>query len=574
MGKLIKIMRGSFSIMFLSSFLKGAAAIVELIIPYLMGVLVNQAIQNQQKELIIKLLWMMVGLTVIAVVLNLSAHYFAGLFSQNVGFRVRKKLFARIEHLSVEQMNKFEDTTMITRVTNDIENVQNALNMMVRPLTRGTVMVVGGLLFSFRTNVAITLPILFGMLVVAGLSAALLLITTRDFEKIQKTIDRMTQILRENVSGIRFIKSMNKGDYELNRFRTQVEQAKKMESRVGIFQGMIQPAIRFISDATLVAVVILGQVLYAKGKITIGDIFTVTNYVSMIIMASNMIPRILIMISRASTSAERILEILDTLEPMEYGVCKVSDNNEENELEFSHVTFTYPGATAPALTDISFSIKKGQTVGIIGDTGSGKTTLLYLILRFYEPQQGEIRFRGKNIKEYDKESYRQAVTGALQQIDIFQSSFKHNICFSEKPDSQQLEKALVTAQLYTLYQKRQQDAQITQRGTNLSGGQRQRVNIARALYRNAAITIFDDVSSGLDYKTDMELRRALKKNYANHTCIISSQRVASIRNADIILVLEQGALVAVGAHKSLTEHCNAYNYMCLIQKNGDGEVAG
>ncbi len=572
LGRFLQPIKGR---IFLVGALKGGASLIDLIIPAALGVMISAGVEQNNLAVVYQMLAAMLVLTVLSIVLHAVAHYFSSLFSQQLGETLRDKTFAKIQRLSPTALANYDRPTLITRVTNDTENIQNAMNMCSRPLVRGMIMIVGGVGFSLVIDVGLTIPIFCGMIVVTIVSTMVFKITRPLFRKVQRSVDRLALILRENIEGIRFIKAMNKADDQLLRFKTPVLKVKKNEKIAGRTQGFTQPMIHWLANIVLVFVIFVGEIRFEQGGVSVGDVFTITNYVSMIMMASNMMPRVIAILSRANISAERIGLVLDDSGVMQYGTDILADNNQDiPELEFKNVTFTYPNAKTPSLENISFKLQKGQTLGIIGDTGSGKTTLIALILRFYDPQKGVVLFRGKSVASYKKDVLRKEITAALQQFDMFAGELEDNICLDKKFDSIVFEKATQTAQLQSLLnEKTSKEREVTQRGTNLSGGQKQRISVARALYREASLTILDDVSGGLDYHTDRELRHAIAENYSGNTVLISSQRVSSVQNAALIIVLEKGKIVGSGEAKYLEENCHEYKQMCQIQRAGSEVMA-
>lgn len=577
----------------LAGSLKGLGAVMDLLIPTALGILIDDGIAVGDVALIYKMIGCMLLCLIISLLANTAAHYYSARYSQQMGEYARNRIFAKVGQLTPKMLEQFDRPTLITRITNDTENIQQAVNMCVRPLIRGLVFIVVGVLLSLRVDVGLTIPIFFGMFFVIIASSMVYKITRPLFRKVQKGVDVLNRVLRENIEGIRFIKALDKTDYEIDRFQTPVMEVRKSEERAGKAQGVIQPGVQFLANAVMILVVFVSESRIATGEISVGDVVTVTSYVSMILMASNMMPRVIMMLSRANISAERINQVLECGDVMQYGdetaapavqADSVSigatggvQNRVPNcvpELEFRNVTFTYPSAPAPCLKNISFTLQKGETLGITGDTGCGKTTLIALVLRFYDPQQGTILFRGKSLQSYDKQTLRSSITAALQQFDMFADDLTENVCLGLPMQDDAFAKAVQTAQLSSLFETNEMGERVvTQRGTNLSGGQKQRVSVARTLYRDAAITMLDDVSGGLDYYTDQALRRAIAQNYAGKTILIASQRISSVQQADKIIVLDGGNIVGKGTRDVLEETCAKYQEMCRVQRAGSEAIS-
>ncbi|MFI3170523.1 MAG: ABC transporter ATP-binding protein [Faecalibacterium sp.] len=559
----------------LAGTLKGLGAVMDLLIPTALGILIDDGIAAGDVGMIYKMIGLMLLCLVISLLSNGAAHYYSARYSQQMGEYARNRIFAKVGKLTPKMLEQFDRPTLITRITNDTENIQQAVNMCVRPLMRGIVFIVVGLILSLLVDVGLTIPIFIGMFFVTIASSMVYKITRPLFRKVQKGIDVLNRVLRENIDGIRFIKALDKSEYEINRFVQPVMQVRKSEEKAGKTQGVIQPGVQFLANAVMIMVVFVSESRIATGEISVGDVVTVTSYVSMILMASNMMPRVIMMLSRANISAERINQVLECDDIMQYGEeCAATLNEGVPELEFRNVTFTYPGAPAPCLQNLSFRLQKGETLGITGDTGCGKTTLIALVLRFYDPQQGTILFRGKSLQSYDKDTLRGSVTAALQQFDMFAADLTENICLGLPLQEEPFAQAIATAQLSSLFETDEKGERVvTQRGTNLSGGQKQRVSVARTLYRDAAITMLDDVSGGLDYYTDQALRKAIAQNYAGKTILIASQRVSSVQQADKIIVLEKGKIVGMGDRATLEVSCTKYQEMCRVQRAGSEAVS-
>ncbi len=555
--------------------LKGLGAVMDLLIPTALGILIDDGIAMGDVSVIYKMIGAMLVCLLISLFANTTAHYYSARYSQQMGEYARNRIFAKVGQLTPKMLEQFDRPTLITRITNDTENIQQAVNMCVRPLMRGLVFIVVGVLLSLRVDVGLTIPIFFGMFLVMIASTMVYKITRPLFRKVQKGIDVLNRVLRENIEGIRFIKALDKSDYEIDRFQTPVMEVRKSEERAGKAQGVIQPGVQFLANAVMILVVFVSESRIATGEISVGDVVTVTSYVSMILMASNMMPRVIMMLSRANISAERINQVLECGDIMQYGdEIAASEETDVPELEFRNVTFTYPSAPAPCLKNLSFTLRRGDTLGITGDTGCGKTTLIALVLRFYDPQQGTILFRGKSLQSYDKQTLRTNITAALQQFDMFADDLTENVCLGLPMQDDAFANAVQTAQLSSLFETNEMGERIvTQRGTNLSGGQKQRVSVARTLYRDAAITMLDDVSGGLDYYTDQALRRAIAQNYAGKTILIASQRISSVQQADKIIVLDGGKIVGEGSSAQLEASCAKYQEMCRVQRAGSEAIS-
>ncbi|MDL2234302.1 ABC transporter ATP-binding protein/permease [Ruminococcaceae bacterium OttesenSCG-928-L11] len=566
MGKLYAYIKPLMAAMIVAIVIKGAGAITDIMIPLYMGKVIDEGIAVADVNRIWQLCAIMLGLTAVTIFLNILANYLSAKSSQGIGENLRNHLYAHIQRLRIQDVDKISTPSLITRVTNDVEHVQRTILMMSRVIVRAPVMGIGGVVLSLLIDPYLTSVIFVGMIFIGTISWFSYKATRPIFRRVQKSIDRLTTILRENLAGVRVIKSFDKTDYEIDRFDKQSMEVKSNELKAGRYHAFIGPTIALTNGFTVAAILFAGSWRIHFSGVEIGQVVTVVNYVNQIIMAMAQVPRIFMMFSRANTSANRISEVFDMQETTEYGP-ETTPADTDTVLEFRGVQFRYPETSAKALQNIDFQIRRGETVAVIGGTGSGKTTLLNLILRLYEPTKGEIRLQGRPIGDYTRDALHSAVTAALQQYNIFAMSIGENITLDKATDAGQLEQAASSAQLMDLVDNVEGrfDYVIAQTGSNISGGQKQRISIARTLYRQADLTVLDDVSSSLDYKTDLRLRSALRTNYKDKAMLLISQRIASVKNADRILVLDKGEMVGFGTHQQLTETCRAYREICETQ---------
>lgn len=546
--------------------IKGLGAVTDILIPFFMGKVIDDGIVVQDRSRIIFYCAMMLVFTILTVVFNLVANYLSAKATQRMGEKMRNHLYGHIQKLRVQDIDDLSTASLITRTTNDVERVQNTLLMMCRVIVRAPIMAVGGMLLSLMIDPALTGVIFVGMLLVGLTSYIVYRFTHPIFRRVQQCLDKLTLILRESLAGIRVIKSFNKGGYETNRFDQQVKAVRDNEMAAGKIHTVSGPAITLINGLTTAGVLFFSMYRMRDTDIAVGEIITIVNYVTQILMAMSALPRIFMLFSRANTSAGRIGEILDITPESTSGT---AENGKAGEpvLEFKNVSFQYAHGSEMALKNISFHIDPGQTIGVIGGTGSGKSTLMYLILRLYQPDSGCICLNGNPLDEYSNAYLHKEVTAALQQYNIFAMTVSENIALNMEQDERALSRAADIAQLSDVIEGLNDGFryEISQTGTNLSGGQKQRVNIARALYRRASLTVLDDVSSALDYQTDLKLRNALKKEHDGRSVLLISQRVSSIRNADRILVLDNGEMVGFDTHAALLESCDVYQALCRTQ---------
>lgn len=547
-------------------FCRGFAAFSDLVIPALMGVVIDEGIAYNDTQKIIWLCLLMLLIALGTLGLNLLGNFLATRSAQAMGESVRNATYEHIQKMTIRDVEKITTASLITRVTNDVEHVQRMMLMLSRFVIRAPITAIGGTVLSLLIDPWLTLIMFVGMVLLAVASISVYKVTRPIYRKVQHFIDRMTLVLRENLEGIRVIKAFGKAEYELDRFDTQSKKVRDNEMRAGKFNAFMGPSIALISNVILAAILYVSGFRVQSGDVMIGDVATIITYINMILHAMTMIPRMFMMFSRANTSAARISEVLDISDATVYG--EESDPADpETILEFEHVNFAYPDTESRALHDISFRLRRGETMAVIGGTGSGKTTLLNLILRLYEPSSGRILFEGRDIAQYDKRTLTQRITAAMQQYNIFGMTIRENVMLDLDEDEEKLERSLESAQIMDLIDELEEgcDYRISQNGNNLSGGQKQRISVARTLYRKSDLVILDDVSSALDYRTDLKLRSALRKNYRGTSVILISQRISTVKGADNILVLDHGRVAGLAPHEELIETCETYRRICETQ---------
>lgn len=552
---------------------KALSTLAELFIPYLMSYVIDAGIGQNDVSLIIGLCVGMLVMTIIGFCANVYSHYLAAKGGQGIGERLRNRLFAHIQKLTLYDVEKLTTASLITRVTNDVEHIQRTAMMTCRMMVRAPLIMIGGTIMSLLLDPYLTLAMFGGMLVLLGLSLLSYKLTRPIYSKIKQNLDHMTGILRENLSGVRVIKAFGKIDEEVERLDQQSRKIKQYEMKAGKINAYIGPSVGLFVNITIIIILYISGLRVNGGNLQIGKVITILNYINMVLAAMMSIPRMFMLFSQAGTSAGRIGEVLEIEESTVYGV-ETSPYKEEVLVAFQEVSFKYSQAKQYALKNISFKIPKGQTLAVIGKTGSGKTSLLHLILRLYEPTEGKVIFQGRNIKDYDKDYLTEKITAAMQQYNIFSMSIKDNIILDKDYNEEKLEESMESAQMLDLLEGLDDyfDHRVSQNGSNLSGGQKQRISVARTLYRKSDLVILDDVSSALDYKTDLKLRRALRNNYKDQTVILISQRISSVKNADKILVLEKGECVGFGTHDQLLECCQTYQEICESQERGGLEA--
>lgn len=571
MRKLFPYIKPQFKPYILSMLLKAGGTFTDLLIPLIMGVLIDNGIAANDTDMIVKLCILMLVVAIASLSMNLSGHYLSAHSTQAMGANMRDAIYKHIQGMTIASVDEVTTASLITRNTNDVEHVIRTLLMVARMMMRAPITAIGGTILALFIDPWLTLILLCGMILLGTVSVSVYKVTRPIYARVQKSVDHMTAVLRENLEGIRVVKAFNKQDYELGRFDKQSNEVRHHEVHAGMFNAFMSPAIAFISSLTTAVILYAAGFRVESGGLKIGSVVTILNYINMILNAMRTIPRMFMMFSRANTSAERINEVLENNEHTSYGAesmpLKSKNGTNAPVLEFRNVTFRYPGANVDALHDVSFIIPQGKTLAVIGNTGAGKSTLMSLTLRLYEPSSGEILFEGRDIRDYDRDTLARRITAAMQQYNIFAMSIRDNILLDRPLDEEKLKNAVESAQIGDMIDGFEGglDYMIAQNGSNLSGGQKQRLSVARTLYRDSDLVVLDDVSSALDYNTDLKLRRALRKNYQNVSVMLISQRIASVRSADQILVMHNGRAMGIGTHDELVSSCPTYREICVTQ---------
>lgn len=576
MKKVSRFIRPFAGIIAVGILLKAVGSFADLFLPYLLSFIIDDGIGTQNTQLIIQMCSLMLVISLISLGSNLTGHYIASKISTLVGKNIREEVYRHIQTVSCQNLDRFSTASIVTRVTSDVEQIQRFVSMTMRMLVRQPLLVIGGVVMSLMIDPYLTLVIFVSMGVILLISMKLFRLTRPIYQKVQENIDKLTAILRENLSGIKVIKSFDKGEHEWKRFRRQSDQVRKTEILAGKYNAFISPSITVFTNLAIVLILLVSGYRVSEGYLEIGKVVTVVNYINMILNGMMTVPRIFMMVSRSGASGSRIGELLELpSEPTPVYTPCLSElagpaADGQPVIQFEDVTFTYPGAAHPSVEKVSFSIKKGETTAVIGPTGCGKTTLVYLLTRLYRPQEGAIYLYGKDLSLYSREFLRSHLSAALQQYAIFSMTAGENISIGMEADADKLRQAARTAQLLDFIDSQPQgfDTHVSQAGTTLSGGQKQRINIARTFYRDTDVVILDDVSSALDYKTDLNLRRALRESSRGRTVFMIAQRVNSIRDADQILVMESGRIAASGRHEQLLKQSSLYQAIYQTQSGG------
>ncbi|MHB9938121.1 multidrug ABC transporter ATP-binding protein [Clostridium sporogenes] len=540
-----------------------------LYIPTLTASIVNIGIEKGNVPYIVKtggsmlLIAMLTGLSAIA-----GAYLASSTFSK-VGRDIRNSMFAKTQDFSINDFNKFGTASMVTRNTSDVTQVQQAFIMFMEMLLPAPVMIISGLILAFSKDRPMALIIIAAMFIFVVLTILAGKKAIPLFSLLQAQMDKINQVLRENISGIRVIRAFNKEDYERKRLNSTFTDYSETAIKVNKIFAVITPTIMLVMNLCTICMIWFGGMRVAGGFIQIGDIMALIEYSILILFYLIMGVMAFIMIPRAQACAVRIDEVLDTRPEIEDRSVQVKDRVESKaKLEFKNVTFSYPGAEEPVLSNLNFTCRNGETTAIIGGTGSGKSTIASLIMRFYDIQEGHILVDGVDIKNMRQKELRNKIGYVPQKAFLFSGTIADNLSYGNKDASmEELHRAVQIAQADDFISSMEQGYQssVSQGGANYSGGQKQRLSIARALVKKPEIYMFDDSFSALDFKTDAKLRTALKKEIEGEVVIVIAQRISTIMDADQIIVVDNGRICGIGAHKELLKECKVYREIAKSQ---------
>lgn len=534
----------------------------ELMVPLVMAAVIDVGIANGDRGYIGRMCLVMAALGVIGLVCSITAQFFAAKASVGVAAKLRHALFAHIQELSFTEMDTAGTSTLITRMTSDINQVQNGLNLALRLLLRSPFVVFGAMVMAFTIDVPAALVFVVAIPLLAVVVFGVMLWTMPRYKKVQAGLDRVLGNTRENLTGVRVIRAFGREETETGRFETENNALTKLQEHVGRVSALMNPVTYVIINLATVVLIWVGAVRVDTAIITQGAVVALINYMSQILVELIKLANLIINITKALACASRVQGVLDTESSMEapQALSNVVEQNQER-VTFRNVALTYQGAGAASLSGLSFSVKPGETVGVIGGTGSGKSSLVNLIPRFYDATQGDVLVDGHNVRDYPLASLREKVGVVPQRAVLFTGTIRDNLKWG-KPDAtdEELWQALETAQARDFVEEKTGglDEPVSQGGKNFSGGQRQRLTIARALVRKPEILILDDSASALDFATDARLRKAIRQMEGGPTVFIVSQRASSIRYADKIIVLDDGEAVGIGTHEELLKHCEVY----------------
>lgn len=553
---------------------KLAEAILELYLPLLMARVIDEGVARGDTGYILRMGGLMLGIVTIGLLCALVCQYVASITSQGFGTGLRSAVFRRIQSFSHAELDRFSTPSLVNRLTNDVNQLQYAVAMLIRLVIRAPFLCIGGIVMAVAIDWRLSLVLVAAIPLFILVMTWIMRKTVPLHRTVQGRLDRLTRVLRETLSGVRVIRAFARTGKEEARFDRAAEEHTDAALRVGRISAILNPGTQLIMNLAILAIVWFGGVRVEAGGMTTGEIIAFINYVNQILLALTVVANLVVTFTRAYASAGRVLEVLETessiADPAEKGTKPVEPGEAAPVVEFRGVDVSFGGERA--LSDISFSVPRGATVGIIGGTGAGKSTLVNLLLRFYDVEQGAVLVDGRDVREYPLADLRKKIGFVPQQAELFSGTIAENIRWGDEgADDEAVEKAARMAQAdeFIRRQKGGYQAVVERGGANLSGGQKQRLTIARALVRQPEILILDDASSALDYATDAALRRAIRTGTAGMTVFLISQRVSAIRQADCILVLDDGRLAGAGQHEELLKGCEVYRAICSSQNKSE-----
>lgn len=574
-------------------FFKLMEAIFELTVPLVMASIIDNGINKGDKTYVLQRGGLILLLGFVGLIFALICQYSAARASQGFGTKIRDDLFAHINTLSHNELDKLGTNTLITVISNDVNQLQLAVAMLIRLVVRAPFLVIGALVMAMMLDLKLSLIFLIVAPMVSVVLFLIMKLSIPYYKKRQRVVDKVSLVTRENLSGVRVVRAFSKQKREEERFEQVNEEVADIAIRVGKITAFLNPATFAILNTAIIGILWFGGIRVEGGVLTQGEVIAFANYMTQISLALVVVANLVIIFTKATASAARVNRVLETQSTLEEGLdeapgplsesliderklsllapgARAAEKKRAIEISLDGVSFAYPESGEYALEEISLSIHQGETIGIIGGTGSGKTTLINLLPRFYEVTKGEIRVCGRPIKEYTFEALRGLFGIVPQKAVLFAGTIEDNLRMSwEEASLEDIKKAIEIAQAKEFVERlpNQYDTMISQGGRNLSGGQRQRLTIARALVRKPRILILDDSSSALDYATDASLRQALKEHCSDMTVLMISQRANSIKYADKIIVLDDGKIAGIGTHDKLYNSCDIYRDICQSQQS-------
>ena len=569
MKKLMTYIRPHMIRVYITVCIKLIGTVSELMLPWILEYIIDTVIPGESVKEIFLFGGAMGFFSVICLSFNILANRRAAGIARDVTRVVRHDLFASVSHLSGAQVDNLTVPSLVSRLTTDTYNIHQMVGMTLRMGVRAPILLIGGIIVTLFQDVPLSL-ILIATMPLIGISVTMVSMKGIPlFKKLQESVDGLVRIVRENITGARVIKALSKGEYENARFQKQSEKVSGDNVHANVIMSLSSPFVTLFLNAGLVAVLIAGAYRVNHNLTEPGKILAFLSYFTIISNGMLGLTRIFVMISRASASAKRISEVLEMPEDLKPEAPSRTANDAQWHIEFKNVTFSY-NKRKPTLENISFRLRRGESLGLIGPTGSGKSTILLLLMRFYDVDQGEILIDGVNVKEIPPEKLHTMFGVTFQSDVIYSDTVRENITLGREIDEETILNAILDAQANYIHSLNDDlDARLNSQGTNLSGGQRQRLILARALAGEPEILLLDDTSSALDYRTDADLRSALRKNHSDTTSIIIASRISSIAACSDIIMLEDGRAFAQGTHMELMESCPEYRHIAETQMGGN-----
>ena len=562
MKKLLYFMKDYKKESVLAPLFKMLEAFFELFVPLVVASIIDDGIVPKDSEHIIRMCLLLLVLAAVGLTCSITAQYFAAKSAVGAATGIRYELFTHIQTLGYEEMDMVGTSTLITRMTSDINQVQNGINLVLRLFLRSPFIVFGAMIMAFTIDVKAAMIFVVAIILLSIVVFGVMFITKPLYKKVQSGLDTILGTTRENLTGVRVIRAFHQEQAEYNKFLAENEELTSLQKFAGKISGLTNPLTFIIINFAILVLIHTGAVRVSLGTLSQGQVVALYNYMSQILVELIKLANLIISVTKAMACFNRIQDVFHIEPSIKEGTKTVAAaGNTTPAVEFKNVSFTYAGGGDHAVENISFKAMPGQTIGIIGGTGSGKSTLVNLIPRFYDVSEGEVDIAGKNIQDYTYGSLRNTISVVPQKAQLFAGTIRDNLTFG-CPDAteEQIEEALAISQAKEFVDTKEGrlDAKIEQGGKNLSGGQRQRLTLARALVPQSDILIMDDSASALDYATDARLRKAIQDMKRKPTVFIVSQRTSSIQNADMILVLDDGKIAGQGTHEQLLKSCNIY----------------
>ena len=562
MKKLLYFMKDYKKESVLAPLFKMLEAFFELFVPLVVASIIDDGIVPKYSGHIIRMCLLLLVLAAVGLTCSITAQYFAAKSAVGAATGIRYELFTHIQTLGYEEMDMVGTSTLITRMTSDINQVQNGINLVLRLFLRSPFIVFGAMIMAFTIDVKAAMIFVVAIILLSIVVFGVMFITKPLYKKVQSGLDTILGTTRENLTGVRVIRAFHQEQAEYNKFLAENEELTSLQKFAGKISGLTNPLTFIIINFAILVLIHTGAVRVSLGTLSQGQVVALYNYMSQILVELIKLANLIISVTKAMACFNRIQDVFHIEPSMKEGTKTVAAaGNTTPAVEFKNVSFTYAGGGDHAVENISFKAMPGQTIGIIGGTGSGKSTLVNLIPRFYDVSEGEVDIAGKNIQDYTYGSLRNTISVVPQKAQLFAGTIRDNLTFG-CPDAteEQIEEALAISQAKEFVDTKEGrlDAKIEQGGKNLSGGQRQRLTLARALVPQSDILIMDDSASALDYATDAGLRKAIQDMKRKPTVFIVSQRTSSIQTADMILVLDDGKIAGQGTHEQLLKSCNIY----------------